>query len=52
MTLKEEQNLKLPESDYNTYLQSRSVWRRWLDNFLYRFGYIHIRKLDYARDIN
>ena len=52
MNLKEEQNLKLPESDYNSYLQSRSAWRRWLDKFLYRFGYIHVRQLDYARDIN
>lgn len=52
MDLKEEQNLKLPESDYNSYLQSRSAWRRWLDKFLYRFGYIHVRQLDYARDIN
>ena len=52
MGLKEEQNLKLPESDYNSYLQSRSTWRRWLDKCLYRFGYIHVRQLDYARDIN
>lgn len=52
MNLKEEQNLKLPESDYNSYLQSRSTWRRWLDKCLYRFGYIHVRQLDYARDIN
>lgn len=52
MDLKEEQNLKLPESDYNSYLQSRSTWRRWLDKCLSRFGYIHVRQLDYARDIN
>ena len=52
MNLEENNYLKLPESDYNIYLQNRSIWRRLLDKFLYRFGYIHVRRLDYARDID
>lgn len=52
MNLEENNYLKLPESDYNIYLQNRSIWRRLLDKFLYRFGYIHVRCLDYARDID